>query len=207
MKHELPQLPYSYDALEPYIDARTMEIHHSKHHQAYVDKLNMALEKYPDLWEKPVEELLRNLDGVPEDIRTAVRNNGGGHYNHSLFWRWMAPPPSTPPGGGGAGGTPSGELLKNIEMTFNSFEKFKEEFTNAAMNRFGSGWAWLVKDGSGGLKVISTANQDNPISEGLTPLLGLDLWEHSYYLKYQNRRAEYIAAWWNVVNWERVFTN
>lgn len=193
MKYILPQLPYSYDALEPYIDARTMEIHYSKHHQAYVDKLNAALEKYPDVREKPVEELLRNLNVVPEDIRTAVRNNGGGHYNHSLFWNWMAP---------NAPGAPTGELAKKIEEVFSSFEKFKEEFSSAALNRFGSGWAWLARDGLGALKVISTANQDNPISEGLTPLLGLDLWEHSYYLQYQNRRAEYIAAWWNVVNWK-----
>ncbi|MDP2703910.1 MAG: superoxide dismutase [bacterium] len=192
MKYTLPQLPYSYDALLPYIDARTMEIHHSKHHQAYVDKLNAALEKYPDLQEKPMEELLRNLNEIPEDIRVALRNNGGGHYNHSLFWNWMAP---------NASGAPTGELAKKIEEVFGSFEKFKEEFSGAAMNRFGSGWAWLARDGSGGLKVISTANQDNPISEGLTPILGIDLWEHAYYLNYQNRRAEYIAAWWNVVNW------
>ena len=195
MKYELPKLAYAYDALEPWIDAKTMEIHYIKHHQAYVDKLNAALEKYPDLQEKPLEELLKNLAGVSEDIRTAVRNNGGGHYNHSLFWNWMAPK---------AGGIPTGELLKNLESAFGSFEKFKEEFSNAAMSRFGSGWAWLVKDSSGALKIVSTANQDCPISEGLIPLLGLDLWEHSYYLKYQSRRAEYIEAWWNVVNWNEV---
>lgn len=192
MKHTLPQLPYAYDALEPYIDARTMEIHHALHHQAYVDKLNAALEKYPELQEKPIDELLKNLSAIPEDIRGAVRNHGGGHYNHSLFWNWLAPNSEK---------TPMGELAKKIEATFGSFEKCKEEFTSAALNRFGSGWAWLVKDASGGLKILSTANQDNPISEGFIPLLGIDVWEHAYYLKYQNRRAEYIAAWWNVVKW------
>ncbi|MEK7479639.1 MAG: superoxide dismutase [Patescibacteria group bacterium] len=198
MKHTLPQLPYAYDALEPFIDARTMEIHHAKHHKAYVDKLNATLEKYPDLREKSVEELLKNLSHVPEDIRTAIRNHGGGHYNHSLFWNWLAPPAK------GGGGAPSGELAQKIQTTFGLFEKFKEEFGNAALNRFGSGWAWLIADSSGLLKVVSTANQDNPISEGLIPLLGIDVWEHAYYLKYENRRAEYIEAWWNVVDWTRI---
>ncbi len=183
MNHALPQLPYAYDALEPFIDAKTMEIHHAKHHQAYVDKLNAALEKYPELQEKPIDELLKNLSVVPEDIRGAIRNHGGGHYNHSLFWNWMAPP--------NTGGDPG------------IFEKYKEEFTAAALGRFGSGWAWIVKDALGAVKVTSTANQDNPISEGLTPLLGIDVWEHAYYLKYQSRRADYIAAWWNVVNWSK----
>ncbi|MDP3725412.1 MAG: superoxide dismutase [Nanoarchaeota archaeon] len=199
MKHELPQLPYAYDALEPYIDAKTMEIHYTKHHRGYVDKLNAALEKYPDLQEKPIEELLQDLATIPEDIRGAVRNHGGGHYNHSLFWRLMAPPPA-----GGAGGVPTGELAKKIEETFGSFKKFKEEFANAALNRFGSGWAWLTLSPPKGLSIVTTPNQDSPISQGLTPLLGLDVWEHAYYIKYQNRRAEYVAAWWNVVNWDQV---
>ena len=198
MKHTLPQLPYSYDALEPFIDAETMEIHYAKHHQAYVDKLNEAIAKHLEIADKTLEDLLRNLLAIPEDIRGAVKNHGGGHYNHSLFWNYMAPPSQ------GGGGAPLGEFLKKIESTFGSFEKFKEDFTATGLGRFGSGWAWLVSDASGALKIISTANQDNPISEGLTPLLGLDLWEHAYYLKYQNRRAEYVAAWWNVVNWKSI---
>ena len=198
MQYTLPQLPYSYDALEPFIDARTMEVHHAKHHQAYVDKLNEAIAKHPEIADKPLEDLLRNLLAIPEDIRGAVKNHGGGHYNHSLFWNYMALPSQ------GGDGAPLGELLKKIENAFGSFEKFKEDFTATGLGRFGSGWAWLVSDASGALKIISTANQDNPISEGLTPLLGLDLWEHAYYLKYQNRRAEYVAAWWNVVNWKSI---
>jgi len=195
MAHTLPELPYSYDALEPYIDARTMEIHHSKHHNGYVNKLNAALEKYPELQDLPVETLLRNINSVPEDIRTAVRNNGGGHANHSLFWTIMGP---------NAGGAPSGELAVAIEQAFGSFDAFKELFSNAAATRFGSGWAWLVVDGFGKLAVYSSANQDSPYMNGHTPILGLDVWEHAYYLKYQNRRPEYISNWWNVVNWEAV---
>ncbi len=195
MAHELPALPYPYDALEPYIDARTMEIHHTKHHQGYVNKLNAALEKYPDLQKVPLEELLRNIASVPEDIRTAVRNNGGGHANHSLFWTIMGP---------NGGGQPSGALAAAIEAAFGSFDAFKEAFSQAAATRFGSGWAWLVVDAFGNLKVYSTPNQDSPYMDGFTPILGLDVWEHAYYLKYQNRRPEYIQNWWNVVNWDEV---
>ncbi len=198
MAHKLPELPYSYDALEPYIDARTMEIHHTKHHAGYVKKLNAALEKYPKLAGYTLEELLRNLESVPEDIRTAVRNNGGGHYNHSLFWRIMGP---------NAGGNPRGELLDAIVKTFGSFEEFKERFSKAAATRFGSGWAWLAVTRFGDLVVFSTPNQDNPVMMGIVPVLGLDVWEHAYYLKYQNRRTEYIENWWNVVNWEEVAKN
>ncbi len=194
MKFELPELPYGYDALEPYIDAKTMEIHYSKHHQAYLNNLNSALEKHPEL-NKPVEEMLKDLDSVPEDIRTAVRNNGGGFYNHSLFWACMTP------GGGGEPQDKTGETIKNA---FGNFAKFKEEFSKAAAGRFGSGWAWLVRDASGKLSITSTANQDSPLSGGLAPILCLDVWEHAYYLKFQNRRPEYIEAWWNVVNWEQV---
>ncbi len=195
MAFELPALPYPYDALEPYIDARTMEIHHTKHHGGYVKKLNAALEKYPYLQDVPLETLLRNLASVPEDIRTAVRNNGGGHANHSLFWTVMSP---------NGGGEPEGELARAIAETFGGFAQFKDLFSTTAATRFGSGWAWLVVDAFGHLKVYSTPNQDNPLMEGFTPILGLDVWEHAYYLKYQNRRAEYIANWWNVVNWEEV---
>lgn len=195
MAHTLPSLPYSYEALEPYIDARTMEIHHAKHHNAYVNNLNAALEKYPDLQGIPVEVLLRKLNSVPEAIRTAVRNNGGGHANHSLFWRVMGPK---------AGGTPTGALAAAINETFGSLEAFKEQFSKAAATRFGSGWAWLAVDGWGKLVVYSTANQDGPYTDGYTPILTLDVWEHAYYLKYQNRRAEYIGNWWNVVNWDAV---
>lgn len=198
MAHELPDLPYDHDALEPHIDAETMRIHHSKHHQGYVNNLNAALEKHPELAEKSLEELLGDLDSVPEDIRTAVRNNGGGHANHSLFWPCMAP---------GSGGTPSGELADAIDSTFGSFDAFVEMFSKAAATRFGSGWAWLCVDGDGGLVVTSTANQDNPVSDGLKPILGLDVWEHAYYLNYQNRRPDYVKAWWNVVNWEQVSEN
>lgn len=197
MKYELPKLPYAYDALEPYIDAKTMEIHYTKHHQAYVNKLNEALAKHAELENKSLEELLKQLEVVPEDIRTAVRNHGGGHYNHSTFWRLMAPK---------AGGEPKGKLSEAIQTTFGDFTKFKEQFTGAAAGVFGSGWAWLVKDGLK-LMIVTTPNQDNPISKGQLPILGLDVWEHAYYLKYQNRRPEYIEAWWNVVNWEEVAKN
>jgi Fe-Mn family superoxide dismutase len=192
MAFELQKLPYTVDALEPYIDAQTMTIHHDKHHQAYVTNLNAAIEKHPELAGKSLYALLKDLNAVPEDIRTAVRNHGGGTWNHNVFWEIMAPK---------AGGMPKGELAKAIDASFKSFDAFKEEFTKSAMGRFGSGWAWLVKKGSG-LAVVSTANQDSPISEGLAPLMGIDVWEHAYYLKYQNRRADYVTAWWNVVNWD-----
>jgi Fe-Mn family superoxide dismutase len=194
MAHELPKLPYAYDALEPYIDARTMEIHYSKHHAGYVNKLNAALEGHADLQNKSVEDLLSDLSAIPDAIRTAVRNNGGGVANHTLFWYVMGPD---------GGGEPSGDLAQAIDKAFSDFGSFKEEFSSAAGGRFGSGWAWLVVD-SGNLKVLSTANQDTPISNGQTPILGLDVWEHAYYLHYQNRRPDYIAAWWNVVNWDEV---
>jgi superoxide dismutase, Fe-Mn family len=193
--HTLPALPYAYDALEPHIDARTMEIHHTKHHQAYIDKLNAALEGLPELQALPIEELLRNISKVPEDKRQAVVNNGGGHANHSAFWQWMAP---------SGGGQPSGALLDGITSTFGSFEQFQEQFAAQATSRFGSGWAWLGFDATGKLHVGSTANQDSPLMMGHLPLLGLDVWEHAYYLNYQNRRPDYIKAWWNTVNWERV---
>ncbi len=194
MTFELPKLPYAVDALEPYIDAQTMTIHHDKHHNAYVTNLNAAIEKHPELASKSLEALLRDLNAVPEDIRAAVRNHGGGTWNHSMFWEIMAPK---------AGGAPKGELAKAIDSAFTSFDNFKAEFEKAANTRFGSGWAWLVKKGSG-LAVVSSANQDNPMSDGQTPIMGLDVWEHAYYLKYQNRRAEYATAWWNVVNWDAV---
>jgi len=194
MAFELPKLPYAVDALEPYIDAQTMTIHHDKHHQAYVTNLNGAIEKHPELAGKTLEALLKDLNAVPEDVRTVVRNHGGGTWNHSMFWEIMAPK---------AGGAPKGELAKAIDAAFTSFDAFKTEFEKAANGRFGSGWAWLVKKGSG-LAVVSTANQDNPISDGSTPVMGIDVWEHAYYLKYQNRRAEYVTAWWNVVNWDAV---
>ncbi len=197
MPYQLPKLPYSYDALEPHIDARTMEIHHTKHHQTYINNVNAALEKYPALAEKSVQDLIRDLNAVPEDIRTVVRNNGGGHANHSLFWTIMAPK---------AGGEPSGELAEAIKSAFGGFDSFKDQFSKAAAGRFGSGWAWLSV-GGGKLAVTSTPNQDSPLSEGLTPILGLDVWEHAYYLNYQNRRPDYIAAWWNVVNWKQVASN
>ena len=197
MAHELPPLPYAFDALEPHVDARTMEIHHDKHHAAYVNNLNTALEAYPDLQKKALADLLSDLNAVPEAIRPAVRNNGGGHFNHGLFWKWMA---------ANAGGEPAGALGKAIAQAFGGFAAFKDQFTKAAMGRFGSGWAWLVADASGGLKVVSTANQDTPLADTMKPLLGLDVWEHAYYLKYQNRRADYVGAWWNVVNWAEVDT-
>lgn len=194
MAFELPKLNYSYDALEPHIDARTMEIHHTKHHQAYITNLNGAIEKTPELAGKSLVELLSDLNAVPEGVRGVVRNHGGGTYNHNLFWEIMGPK---------AGGAPKGDLMKAIEASFKSFDDFKAEFNNVAATRFGSGWAWLVKKGSG-LAVVSTANQDSPLSDGLTPILGIDVWEHAYYLNYQNRRPDYIAAWWNVVNWDAV---
>ncbi len=194
MAFELSKLPYSYEALEPFIDAQTMNIHHTKHHQAYVTNLNAALEKHPELGGWSLDTLVAKLAEIPEDIRAAVRNHGGGHWNHDMFWNIMAP---------NAGGEPAGALAKAIEGDFGSFANFKAEFDKAAMGRFGSGWAWLVEKGDT-LAVVSTANQDNPLTDGLKPLMGIDVWEHAYYLKYQNRRADYIAAWWNVVNWEAV---
>jgi len=194
MTFELPSLAYAYDALEPSIDAMTMEIHHSKHHNAYVNNLNAALEKHPELASKSLEDLVTNINSVPEDIRTAVRNNGGGHFNHSLFWTVMSP---------NGGGEPSGYLATAIGDAFGNFTSFKETFSKAAATRFGSGWAWLgFKNGK--LAVLSMPNQDVPMMEGLTPILGIDVWEHAYYLKYQNRRPEYVSNWWNVVNWEEV---
>ena len=195
MPFTLPPLPYAPDALEPYIDKTTMEIHHGKHHGAYVTNVNKALESVPNLANKSVEELLANNCAiVPENIRTAVRNNGGGHINHSMFWKIMKP---------GGGGPPIGNLAQAINSTFGGFDAFKEKFNQAATTRFGSGWAWLVKSG-GKLDIISTANQDSPVMEGKYPVMGLDVWEHAYYLKYQNRRPEYIGAWWSVVNWEEI---
>ncbi|WP_026692887.1 superoxide dismutase SodA [Peribacillus kribbensis] len=194
MAFELPQLPYAYDALEPSIDKETMNIHHTKHHNTYVTNLNNALEGNEELLGKSVEEVISNLDAVPENVRTAVRNNGGGHANHSLFWQLLSP---------NGGGEPTGELAEAINSKFGSFENFKEEFAKAATTRFGSGWAWLVVN-NGQLEVTSTPNQDNPLMEGKTPILGLDVWEHAYYLNYQNRRPEYITSFWNVVNWEEV---
>ncbi len=195
MAFTLPPLPYPPDALEPYIDKTTMEIHHGKHHNAYVTNLNKALESAPDLQNKSIEELLKNnLADVPEAIKTAVRNNGGGHINHSMFWQIMGPK---------SGGKPVGNIAKAIDSTFGSFDTFKEKLNTAATTRFGSGWAWLIKR-SGKLEIISTANQDSPIMDGSTPVMGLDVWEHAYYLKYQNRRPEYVAAWWNTVKWDEV---
>ena len=193
MPYEVPPLPYDPNALEPHVDEATMRVHHDKHHQAYVDKVNAALEG-TDWADKPIEDVIANLSQIPEDKRTAVRNNGGGHYNHTLFWEWMSPD---------GGGEPSGELADAIESAFGSFGDFQSKFKDAGVNQFGSGWSWLVHDGSG-LAVVSTANQDNPLSDGKTPLLGVDVWEHSYYLKYQNQRPAYIDAWWNVVNWDNV---
>ena len=197
MAYILPPLPYSFDALEPYIDAKTMEIHHDKHHAAYVANLNKALEGHPELQELPLEELLAQLGKVPEAVRTAVRNNGGGHLNHSMFWKIMKK---------GGGGEPSGDLATAIDKAYGSFGEFKKTFTQAATSRFGSGWAWLlIRDGK--LAVESTANQDNPVMDGGKPLVGLDVWEHAYYLKYQNRRPEYIEAWWSIVDWTMVGEN
>ncbi len=194
MPHTLPALPYDFGALEPHIDTQTMQIHHGKHHQAYVNNLNAALDKHPELHEKSLEQLLKDLNSVPEAIRGAVRNNGGGHANHSLFWTLMSPK---------GGGEPTGPLADAIKKTFGDFAKFKEQFAAAGTGRFGSGWAWLISNNSK-LEITSTPNQDTPVMEGKTPILGLDVWEHAYYLKYQNKRPDYIAAWWNVVDWNAV---
>jgi Fe-Mn family superoxide dismutase len=194
MAHELPKLPYDHAALEPHIDTLTMQIHHGKHHQAYVTNLNAALDKHPALHGKGLDDLLRDLASVPEDIRTAVRNNGGGHWNHTMFWKWMTP---------NGGGAPTGKVADGINAAFGSFDKFKEEWAKAGVGRFGSGWVWLVADG-GKLAITSTPNQDNPLMDGKKAVLGLDVWEHAYYLKFQNRRPDYITTWWNVVNWAEV---
>ena len=196
--HELPALPYAFDALEPYIDAKTMEIHHDKHHAAYVNNLNNALKDQADLQKKPLTDLLASLDSVPEAVRTAVRNNAGGHWNHSMFWKIMRK---------GGGGEPKGPLADAIKGAFGSFADFKTKFNAAAMGRFGSGWAWLLIDKGGKLAIESSANQDNPIMTGGRPVMGLDVWEHAYYLKYQNRRAEYVEAWWNVIHWDEISAN
>lgn len=198
MTHKLPPLKFPNNALEPHIDTRTMAIHHDKHHQAYVDNLNKALESYPDLQEKLTLELLNDLDSLPEEIRTAVRNHGGGHANHSMFWKSLSPD---------GGGTPQGNLADSINEAFGSFSDFKEAFTKAAMSVFGSGWTWLCLDDEGNLLITTTANQDNPVSRDLIPLVGLDVWEHAYYLNYENRRADYITAWWNVISWKFVAGN
>ena len=198
MAYELPPLPYAYDALEAAIDEQTMRIHHDKHHAAYVNNLNAALEKYPEHQGKDLTDLLRNLDRLPEDIRTAVRNNGGGHANHTLFWNILGP---------NGGGAPTGKLGDEIASTFGSFDAFKEQFAKAATTRFGSGWAWLCREPGGKLHITSTPNQDTPLMEGHTPLLGLDVWEHAYYLRYQNRRPDYISTWWSVVDWNKVAEN
>ena len=194
MPFELPPLPYAFNALEPHIDEQTMRIHHGKHHATYVTNVNAALEKHPGLQSKPVEDLLRSISTVPEEIRTVVRNNGGGHANHTMFWEIMGP---------NGGGAPKGPIGEAITSTFGSFDAFKEQFNKAALGRFGSGWAWLV-DAGGKLSIESTPNQDSPLMEGKKPIMGLDVWEHAYYLKYQNRRADYCGAWWNVINWDAV---
>ena len=195
MPFTVPDLPYPYDALEPYIDKETMTLHHDKHHGAYVANLNAAIEKHPELASKSAEDLLKNLSAVPDDIRAAVRNNGGGHVNHSMFWTIMAPK---------AGGDPKGALADAIKRTFGDFETFKTQFNDAGTKQFGSGWAWLVLTADGKLQITSSANQDNPMSSGQHPIMGNDVWEHAYYLKYQNRRADYLKAWWNVVNWDAI---
>jgi superoxide dismutase, Fe-Mn family len=195
MTHQLPSLPYDYSALEPVIDTQTMKLHHDMHHAAYVKNLNAALEKYPNLQSKKVEELLQDLNAIPEDIRTAVRNNGGGHLNHTMFWTIMKPK---------GGGEPTGTIAGLIKNAFGSFKDFQTKFNDAGVKQFGSGWAWLAAKPDGGLQILTTANQDNPISQGLFPILGNDLWEHAYYLKYNNRRPEYLAAWWNLANWEEI---
>lgn len=195
MAFTLPPLPYDYAALEPHIDARTMEIHHTKHHQAYVNNLNAAIEKAPALQGKSIDELMRGIATVPEAVRTAVRNNGGGHWNHAMFWTIMGPK---------AGGEPGGALGKAITGAFGDFARFREQFNAAGMGRFGSGWAWLVADGAGALSITSTPNQDNPLMDGAYPVMGVDVWEHAYYLNYQNRRGDYLNAWWNVVSWGEV---
>ena len=195
MAFELPDLPYGFDALEPHIDTATMQIHHGKHHQAYINNLNAAIEKAPELAGKSLDELVSGIATVPESVRTAVRNNGGGHWNHSMFWKWMAP---------NAGGEAGGEVGRAIKDAFGGFDKFKEQWSAAGVGRFGSGWVWLMNDG-GKLSITSTPNQDNPLMDGKSaPLLGLDVWEHAYYLRYQNKRPDYITAWWNVINWEEV---
>jgi Fe-Mn family superoxide dismutase len=194
MAHELPALPYAPDALEPHIDAQTMQIHHGKHHAAYVNNLNAALEKFPELQGKSAEDLIKDLSAVPEAIRTAVRNNGGGHVNHTMFWQIMGP---------GGGGTPTGKVADAINGAFGSFDTFKDQMNKGGAGRFGSGWVWLVDNG-GTLAVESTANQDSPLMEGKRPIFGIDVWEHAYYLKYQNRRPDYLSAWWNVINWNEV---
>jgi Fe-Mn family superoxide dismutase len=194
MAHEVPPLPYAYNALEPHIDEQTMRIHHDKHHAAYVTNLNAALEKHPELQQKSIEDLLRGINSVPEDIRTAVRNNGGGHANHTMFWEIMGP---------GKGGAPAGALGDAIKSSFGDFDTFKKQFADAGVKRFGSGWAWLI-DAGGKLVIESSANQDSPLMEGKKAIFGLDVWEHAYYLKYQNRRPDYIAAWWNVVDWDAI---
>jgi Fe-Mn family superoxide dismutase len=195
MAFEVPPLTYPFDALEPHIDAQTMEIHHDKHHGAYVANLNAAIEKHPELAGKSVEELLTSIQSVPDDIRTAVRNHGGGHHNHSLFWEIMGP---------GGGGQPTGSLASAIDSTFGGFDAFKDQLSKAAIGQFGSGWGWLVQDSSGKLSIKPLPNQDSPLMEGLTPVMGVDVWEHAYYLKYQNKRPDYVAAWWNTVNWQAV---
>jgi Fe-Mn family superoxide dismutase len=194
MAHEVPPLPYDYAALEPTIDAQTMRLHHDLHHGAYVKNLNAALEKHPELFKKSADELLRDLNSIPEDIRTAVRNNGGGHVNHSMFWKIMKPK---------AGGEPGGKIADAIKKAFGSLETFKQQFNDAGVKQFGSGWVWLAH-GNGKLQILTTPNQDNPLTQGLFPILGNDVWEHAYYLKYNNRRPEYLAAWWNVTNWEEI---
>ena len=199
MSYSLPSLEYSVDALEPHVDARTMEIHHGKHHQTYIDKLNGAIEGHSELGEKSINDLITNLSDLPESMQTAVRNNGGGHFNHTFFWQCVSP---------NGGGTPSGELSNAIDATFGNFDAFKNEFLQAAITRFGSGWAWLIKQEDGSLAVTSSPNQDNPLMQGITdhcgtPIIGLDVWEHAYYLNYQNRRPDYVTAFWNVVDWER----
>ncbi len=195
MTFKLPKLNYSYEALEPHIDKLTMETHHLKHHQTYVDNFNKALDGHEKYQEMEIEDILKSLEELPEDIKTAVRNNGGGHYNHTIFWEIMSP---------NGGGKPVGELAKKIDEDFGGFDRFKEDFKAAALGQFGSGWAWLVLDSNNKLAIVSTPNQDNPISEGKKPLLGIDVWEHAYYLKYKNKRADYIDSWWNVVDWEKV---
>ncbi len=194
MAHELPPLPYAYDALEPHVDEQTMRIHHDKHHAAYIKNLDAALEKHPALQSKSLDELMGDLASVPEDVRTAVRNNGGGHWNHSMFWQVMGP---------NAGGDPTGKAAEAIRASFGNFESLKDQFAKAAVGRFGSGWVWIVVDG-GTLSIVSTPNQDNPLMDGKCAILGLDVWEHAYYLNYQNRRPDYVKAWWNVVNWVEV---
>jgi superoxide dismutase, Fe-Mn family len=194
-KVELPPLPYDFAALEPHIDAQTMQIHHDKHHAAYVNNFNAAIEKHPELADKSVEDLIKDLNSVPEDIRAAVRNNGGGHVNHTMFWQIMEP---------NAGGEPTGELADAIKSTFGDFNTFKTQINDAGVKRFGSGWAWLVMESNGVIKITSTANQDNPLMDGQVPILGVDVWEHAYYLKYQNKRPDYVAAFWSIVNWDEV---